>query len=247
MVSETVVVASVVGPLVVPTGEAHYYTGGEDKDEERALFTAVLKPGDTCVDVGCNVGFFSCCFADLVGPTGQVVAIDPNPQVVACLEETVRQRGLEQITVLEAAAGEHAGRGRFVPDPGGSGTGVVLIDASGETAVVSLDALPGLRRPVRAIKIDAEGGDSEVLAGAVRILGEDRPLVSCEWNPEQIRHRGGDPAVVGQRLRTLAGEVRYRLADVTRTALAADQDPHTWPIQLTFVPIVDALEESHAC
>src|SRR4051812_3071816 len=46
---------------------------------ERMMIAEIMKPGDTVIDVGANVGFYSCLFARRVGTHGQVLAFEPTP------------------------------------------------------------------------------------------------------------------------------------------------------------------------
>ena len=99
----------------------------------------------------------------------------------------------------------------FLPLEAGSQNsgGAYLVDSDGEippghrivrSRVVSLDGEEFLR-PIRFIKIDVEGAEPLVFRGARRLLEEDRPIVLCEINPQQIAKVGGASA------RELIGEM----------------------------------------
>lgn len=53
-----------------------------------AILGEFVSPGDTAVDIGCGLGYFSIALAELVGPTGRVIALDVQAQMV----ERARQR-----------------------------------------------------------------------------------------------------------------------------------------------------------
>ena len=69
-----------------------------------AVFLQFLKPGMAVIDVGANIGFFSLLSAKLVGPTGYVLGVEPNPQNVAFLEASRRRNGFDHVTIVQAAA-----------------------------------------------------------------------------------------------------------------------------------------------
>lgn len=63
----------------------------------RAGFTV----GQTLLDVGCGPGYASLDLAEIVGPTGRVIAMDRSRRFLDALEATARARGLPQIQALE--------------------------------------------------------------------------------------------------------------------------------------------------
>lgn len=76
-------------------GEAIYANAFER--EERSLLDRILSPGLTILDVGANLGFYTCLFARKVGPTGRVIAFEPTPSTFELLEQNVRLNGLHDI------------------------------------------------------------------------------------------------------------------------------------------------------
>jgi FkbM family methyltransferase len=142
------------------------------------------------IDVGAHTG----AFADELLRSGlfsRVIAFEPNPVNADAL--SARASRDARLTVVRAAAGEHARQGELYCDSD-SATGSLLeyrdhYETSGSVrrmtvAVVSLDgylerAAPDAA-PIRLLKIDTQGHDLAVLRGARRLLASDRPVVIAE-------------------------------------------------------------------
>lgn len=154
-----------------------------------------LRPGDTFVDVGANVGYFTMLGAVLVGPRGRVVAVEPRRENCALIERSVAENRLENVELLRAAAGAcrsteilHVLPGATngiipsAPDP------TVPENAERESVdVFPLDELLGDSIGVRAIKMDIEGFEPQAWAGMQATLSRDRPTVFCDLSPIALR------------------------------------------------------------
>lgn len=175
-----------------------------------------LRPGMTVVNVGANVGYFALWAAELVGPGGHVIAIEPHPDNVALLRRNIADRGLTQVTAQPVAASsregdielfvndDNAGDHRvFDPataatvDPGLAQASGGFSDDPGRLSVpvVTLDALLADQR-VDVLFIDTQGHDHEVIAGARQVIERDRPLILTEFTPAWIRAQGAEPVDV---------------------------------------------------
>ena len=53
------------------------------------FFARNVRPGMTVIDVGANFGYYTCVFADAVGASGRVIAIEPAPVTARLLRDTV--------------------------------------------------------------------------------------------------------------------------------------------------------------
>jgi len=84
---------------------------GQNYDAPVAAFLSQqVKPGSLCFDVGANVGVYVLQFAHWSGPTGQVVAFEPNPSACSILQKHVRMNGLVQrVRIVPSAVGETSG------------------------------------------------------------------------------------------------------------------------------------------
>jgi len=159
--------------------------------EVSATLRQVLDEGETFVDVGANIGWFSLLGASLVGPTGRVVAIEPNPINVALARRSAQENGFDNIEVLAVALAQEPGavaletdgsNGRVIPIEGPPAGPVV---ASFVVAAYPLDKLltdAGIGR-VDVMKIDVEGAEPLALGGASGTIARDRPVLISEFFP----------------------------------------------------------------
>jgi FkbM family methyltransferase len=180
---------------------------------EEAFVARALRPGDSYVDVGANVGLLALRAASVVGPTGRVVAIEAHPRTASFLANNVRLNGFGNVAVERVAVGDTPGELAFT-DRRSDDQNAVAPDGAGpvQVAVTTLDALvPASRLPhVHLLKIDVEGFELAALRGAAQLLARvDRLLI--ESNPAFCLRYGYRSREVFDLLR-LAG-FRLRLLD----------------------------------
>jgi FkbM family methyltransferase len=98
-----------------------YLTGWWEKTDCR-IALAALRPGDTVLDVGAHIGFFSVHAARIVGPRGRVYGFEPNPHARSRSLRNARLNGLQNMFVEATAIGDRVGEGRlFLPNAGHTG------------------------------------------------------------------------------------------------------------------------------
>jgi FkbM family methyltransferase len=176
---------------------------GEYSEGEIDLFRQLLRPGDVAIDVGANIGALTIGMARLVGDQGAILAFEPQRVVFDILANNIRLNGLTNVTAHRRAAGSEPGTTR-VPalDYGQANNfgGVALGSAQGEDVeVVTLDSLslPGLR----LLKVDVEGMEADVVAGARATIARLQPALYIE----------NDRPEHSQRLISLLFDIGYRL------------------------------------
>jgi len=165
---------------------------GEWTEPEVALLAQRLRPGHCVVDVGANLGSHTIPFARSVGDGGCVVAFEPQPKIFQLLASNVTINGLANVQLYNAACGAVAGVLRLpLIDYGRpanfGGVEITALEAEGRAAgslvhhvpVVRLDDVFDRDR-LSLLKIDVEGMEKQVLAGATRILERFRPLIYVE-------------------------------------------------------------------
>jgi FkbM family methyltransferase len=177
---------------------------GRYEDDTVRFLRATLASGDTAVDAGAHIGFFTMHLAALVGPHGAVHAFEPFEPNARLLERSIRENRFEdRVRFVRAAVGRADGTAllTFAGETLNTGGAYLLRDGTTpltgnqtrQVQVVALDAA-GIRRPVRLIKMDVEGAEPLVVEGAQDILRRDRPVVLSELHPLQLERAAGTTA-----------------------------------------------------
>lgn len=176
---------------------------GSYEPEESAWYAAHVRPGDTVLELGGNVGYFTCLFARAVGPEGLVVAYEPDPMLADINERNAASHGYaDRVVVRRSAASDESGRVTFFRAGRNYGNNSLFRDdrdalggTSFEVDVVRVDDdLADLGRPIDVVKMDIQGAESLALAGMSRILERDRPRVMVvEFWPKGLDGMGRDP------------------------------------------------------
>lgn len=157
-----------------------------------------VRPGMVAVDVGANLGYFSVLLADIVGPQGRVIAVEPNPRLALLAERNLALNGFRQTARVErvaAGATSHTPLAfRFLASDPKNGHVVAAggkLPDDGDTmeigvAGMRLDDL--VTGPVDFIKIDVEGAEEAAWAGLARLLDASPAVtVLMEFNVQRCR------------------------------------------------------------
>lgn len=155
--------------------------------EELGWLKAILRPGDTFVDVGAHVGFFSLAAAKTVGRQGRVIAIEPAPTLFEKLSKWVSKNDLSWIHPLPVAVGSKRGEASLFLD---DDTNYAPSFFRGETFVSKVPVRPlddiaeecGIE-VIHLLKLDIEGSEQQAWEGAQRLIRQKRiKAVICEFN-----------------------------------------------------------------
>jgi FkbM family methyltransferase len=160
---------------------------GEFAGDEVDSILSLVGPGDHVLDLGANIGVHSLALARKVGPSGQVIAVEPQryPFQLLCANVTMNQ--LTTVHCLRAAVGDEVSTCEVpVLDPrsahnAGATEVTVAGSGSGESdrvALITVDAL-NLSR-CNLIKVDTEGFEDRVIAGARTTIETLRPALYVE-------------------------------------------------------------------
>jgi FkbM family methyltransferase len=160
---------------------------GEWCDFEIQLLRLFIRPGDIVVDAGANIGTHTVAFANMVGLTGAVHAFEPQRRNFLMLAGNVAINGLENVFCHQAAVGDALGHIRLPPLPPSETnfnfSAVSIAGGAEEGERVPLVTLDSLELPsCRVIKIDTEGMEPQVLAGARSLIQRFRPFLYLENN-----------------------------------------------------------------
>jgi FkbM family methyltransferase len=178
---------------------------------ESAVLSDLLRPGDVVIDAGANIGWHTVLFANRVGPSGRVIAFEPDPQNFALLKLNVALNDKANVELHNAALGERNEPLNLVLNAENFGDHHVAFNgaAGGEQNVsvqgVRLDDIAANVANVRLLKIDCQGAEPSILRGGLQTLRKCEYVVTEFW-PSGLRRAGFSP---GDYLNLLKSEFAY--------------------------------------
>jgi FkbM family methyltransferase len=179
---------------------------GEYSEEECVVFQKCLRPGQTVVEVGANIGAHTVPIAKIVGETGRVLAFEPCAEIAKLLSANLEQNHvLSWCHVLVMAAGDTQRR-VYVPRLGELGhKNFGRIEIPNETASLNSTPMETIDSfdldALHFLKIDAEGSELAIIRGARETIERHRPIIYCENDREEK-----SAALIAELI-----ELRYRL------------------------------------
>jgi FkbM family methyltransferase len=161
-----------------------------------------IRSGDTFVDVGANVGYYTLLASTLVGESGSVVAIEPSPRLFEALRDSVARNRLRNVRSVNLAVLDrstavslfrgtehHSGLTTTREERG--------LDFECQVEAAPLPAIlsPEETRRARLVKVDVEGAEWSVVSGMEPMLasGRDDLEVIVEIDAELLAHQGRRP------------------------------------------------------
>lgn len=160
----------------------------------RDYLETALSPGATFLDIGSNVGFFALMAARRVGPTGRVLAFEPDPQIWECLVRSAKANSYDHIVAFQLALSDREGELAFYRANDGTASSLVP-EAPGHehrydsgtltTRVTALDTLvrDGKLDPrgISMVKVDVEGEEVRTVTGMRdTLVAAGHPPIWCE-------------------------------------------------------------------
>jgi FkbM family methyltransferase len=134
---------------------------------------ANVRPGDRIADVGAFIGLYAIALGRRVGPTGRVIAFEPDEHSCAVVRQHIAFNGVEAtVEAVRSAVGTVNGEIWFTADKSIQNQ-IALPGAAGAKPVPSLsldEFFKGQRLDM--LKVDVEGFEEEVLKGAEQLLSD---------------------------------------------------------------------------
>jgi FkbM family methyltransferase len=176
--------------------------GSRTGEWEAQVWNAIrdgLEDGSVFLDVGAHIGYDTLKAAHHIGPTGRVVAFEPNPRIVQLLRDNVAASGAANVMVQAIACSDTETTLTLFDSTGSNSGGTSLAEANAGPAsrAVTVPARRlddviqelGLSR-VDVIKVDAEGAETLVLRGAQETLRRFKPRLVIEVIPSVLAGMG---------------------------------------------------------
>jgi FkbM family methyltransferase len=161
--------------------------------------TRQLRPGDTFVDVGANIGYYSLLASRVVGASGSVVAIEASPAIFQELQANLARNRVANVRSVNLAASARRGMVRLFRGPAHNFGETSLFESTGGEFMGNIEAAPleEILEPselanARLIKLDIEGAEGAVLPGLIPRLTSGRADLELivEFHPKFLVEPG---------------------------------------------------------
>src|SRR5688572_21955214 len=153
----------------------------------------IIKPGDVCVDIGANYGYYSLLMSTLAGKDGRTIAVEPNPYVFGLLSSTasVHSSCIEPVQIA-------------LSDVSGYTTLIIPDNFYGDASIIERKDKPRMARSrvdvkthtldelvqqlelprVDLVKMDVEGAEPGVFSGMTETIAKNPGLrILVEYSP----------------------------------------------------------------
>jgi len=188
----------------------------------------IVQPGNVCLDIGANVGWYTTLMARLVGPYGKVVAFEPHPRTFSLLERNASHH--TNVILVNKAASDRRCQIKVYDNPSGSGRTSIFPDSASASSGLNglkaelyprarewrqesfeVEAIPidevlqsfGISS-VNFVKIDIEGAEILALRGMKDTLQHSQQVsLLIEYNPDAQTVAGFHPTDLIRELQNL--------------------------------------------
>ncbi len=156
---------------------------GEFSEGEVELFRQVVKPGDTVLEIGANLGAHTLVLAQLAGESGRVYAFEPQRLLFQALAGNMAINSVTNVFAYQKAVGETTANIKvpmlnYEQEVNWGGLELGQWEQGEDVEQITVDSLP--LNACHFIKIDVEGMELDVLKGAIATIGCFQPLLYVE-------------------------------------------------------------------
>ena len=168
---------------------------GQHEPDTTALLESVVRDGDTVLDIGAHIGYFTLLMARLTGESGRVIAFEAHPDNAALLRKTIAESGHTNVVIENKAVTSRTGPLLLFAAREGTvdHRTIDVFEDRGRIGVegVALDDYFPAHAKVDVIKMDIQGAEGHALVGMQRVIArQDRLALITEFEPWGLDHSG---------------------------------------------------------
>jgi FkbM family methyltransferase len=182
---------------------------------ETSLVEQLVKEGDTVLDVGANIGYYTLILARLVGPSGKVIAFEPDPENFALLRKNIEINGYKNVVLVNAALSDQRGTLKLYFCEANRGDHRTYASEESRPSI-EIEAMRfdgytgGIPPQVDFIKMDIQGAEGKALQGMRELLKRSQQLqILMEFWPLALHRAGDSPEALIQLLTSSGFTAQY--------------------------------------
>jgi FkbM family methyltransferase len=175
---------------------------------ETELVAQHVSKGDTILDLGANIGYFTLLFSKLVGDTGMVHAFEPDPNNFSILKKNIEINNIKNVVLNQKAVSDVSKKISFYRCDYNHAQHRVY-PSSRCNEEIQVDAITidehfqslNYSKKIDFVKMDVEGAEYDAINGMSKTL-KSNPGVKllCEFSPKQIVEHNLKPEIVLEQL-----------------------------------------------
>lgn len=166
---------------------------------ETRWFVDSVRPGDTVVDIGANIGYYTVIAGKLVGDAGRVYAFEPDPVAFELLLRNVALNGLHNVVAEQKAVSNENGAIRLYLSDENKGDHRIFETKGEERESIEVEAVrlddyfADYTGHIGFLKIDTQGAEGAIVEGMGGLL-ERHPeaVLAIEFFPSALTSFGYD-------------------------------------------------------
>lgn len=172
---------------------------------ETVLLQKEIQEGMTVIDIGANLGYYTVMLAHLVGPSGKVIAFEPDEQSGEILKKNIIANKFRNVSYVDKALSNRTGIVKLYVSTENRGDNRIYDTKEGresiEVKMISLDDYLPEDVTVDLIKMDVQGAEALILQGMEKTIKRTRSLtIFTEFWPKAITETGKSPEGFLQKL-----------------------------------------------
>jgi FkbM family methyltransferase len=167
---------------------------------ETKLLQQHIRSGDTVLDIGANIGYYSLIFARSVGPAGKIYAFEPDPLNFQLLEKNIEINEYSIIVVIRQAVSDENGTLKLFLCEDNRGDHRIY-DSHDNREFIEIESvrIDDFVRDQKItpdfIKMDIQGAEGKAVTGMMEILKANKKIkIATEFWPKGLRRCGMEPA-----------------------------------------------------
>jgi len=150
---------------------------------EVKIVKEIIKNGDTVLDIGANIGYYTLIFGRLVGPSGKVIAFEPDPDNFAILKMNVKMNGYKNIILINKAVTDRTGKINLYISEKNKADHVIYNTHEGRRSIeieaIRLDNFfKNDNIKINLIKMDIQGAEGGVIRGISSLLHDNIKIIT---------------------------------------------------------------------
>jgi FkbM family methyltransferase len=191
--------------LKIPKDDHSFYTftlwwDRVYEPESSEIVYDLLRPGDLAIDIGANIGYYTCLFAHCVSSSGCVLAFEPERNNFKRLQHNIELNDFNWVRLFPCALADKSGVQQIYISKENRGDHTLVEIPGREFYEVRTETFSSFasrelpNKTIRLIKIDVQGYELKVLKGMQKTLSSRRiENLIVEFTPYRICEAGDKP------------------------------------------------------